>query len=417
MPRAPVVIAIIAACAGLYALPALVSGNAIITIATQCLVWIVFALSYNVVIGQVGLLSFGHAIFFGAGAYAASHLANMALDGDLSWLHLPFIPILSFVIAGSVALVLGSFLAARVGVAFVMITLALSQLVIYLVINFDSIFGGEGGIAIDRAYGEFLGFSFGPQKEAYWLVLTWSIISTVALYTLTRTAFGYLAVATRENEERVRFTGQNTYVIRLTALVIAGAFAGLAGALHVINVEQVSSAQFSLKTSAFALFMCVIGGTRHFYGPIIGAIILSVLDKVLPDLTSAWMLYLGVVFCAVVIFSKRGIAGLIEQAVQRYRAADAGFGRLIVADLSVLAGFGLVTAGGVMAVEMLNAIGGGATFYASSELSLMGFPVDPRAPVSWMIAVVLGALGLALLKISRRQGERPELVVATEAHA
>lgn len=380
------ILALLAALIALVLLPYYAGSNTMITIATQTLVWVVLALSYNIVLGQTGLLSFCHAVFFGAGAFAASHII-LAADGG-SWSGWPvwLTPVPAFGIGAATAFLLGLFLAGRTGVAFVMITLAISQLVIYLAVAFDSVFGGEGGIGIDRAYDDFLfGLaSFGPQREAYWLVLTWALIAAGLIWLLRRTSFGMLAEATRENAERVRFSGQSTWHVRLIALVIAGGFAGLAGALHALNIEQVSTDQFSLKTSAFALFMCVIGGARHFPGPVLGAIFLSVLDKVLPDYTSAWLLYLGLVFIVIVLYAPFGLAGIIDELWSRY-VRDRGTAKPR-RDALLVAGFLLAGLGLIMIVEMATSLGAALGFDAGGAINIFWVTVDPKSALPWIVA-------------------------------
>ncbi len=402
MPRSLAILAVLMA---LVLLPYYAGSNTTITIASQTLVWVVLALSYNIVLGQTGLLSFCHAVFFGAGAFAASHII-VAADGG-SWSSWPvwLTPVLAFGVGAATAFLLGLFLAGRTGVAFVMITLAISQLVIYLAIAFDSIFGGEGGIGIDRAYDEFLfGLaSFGPQREAYWLVLTWALITAGLIWLLRRTSFGMLAEATRENEERVRFSGQSTWHIRLIALVIAGGFAGLAGALHAINIEQVSTDQFSLKTSAFALFMCVIGGSRHFLGPVLGAIFLSVLDKVLPDYTSAWLLYLGLIFIVIVLYAPGGLAGIIDNLWTQYvyDPTNAKPRR----DAFIAIGFALAGLGLIMVVEMATSLGAALGFNSGGAISIFGVTVDPKSTLPWAVAVAALASGAWILRRAKAEAE------------
>lgn len=383
--------------AALAVLPLLVTGGSTLTIATQTLVWVVMAQSYRIIFGQTGLLSFCHAIFFGAGGFAAAHIIAAAERGGLIFLPPWITPLPAFVAGALVGLVFGSFLARRTGVSFVMITIALSALVISASGNFDSIFGGEAGIGIDRAYDDFLfGLaSFGPQREAYWLVLFWCVLATGLMWLLSHSAFGHLATATRENEERVRFSGFSTYRIRLMAMVLSGGFAGLAGALHTINIEQVTTDLFSLKTSAFALFMCVIGGTSRFYGPILGAVLLSVLDKILPDYTQNWLLYLGVIFCVILIFSPQGLVGIFEGLRARFRSQGVG----LVVPLGTGIGFGALTVFGlVFAVEMARALSGTNTMERQDVVTVAGLSLDPSAVLSWIMILILLAAGIAGLR-------------------
>ena len=205
-----------------------------------------------------------------------------------------------------------------------------------------------------------------------------------------------LAEATRENEERVRFSGQSTWYIRLIALVIAGGFAGLAGALHALNIEQVSTDQFSLKTSAFALFMCVIGGARHFLGPVLGAIFLSVLDKVLPDYTSAWLLYLGLIFIVIVLYAPGGLAGILAGLWSRY-VRDRGTARPR-RDALIVVGF---AAGGAGADPDRRdghiARRSSGVQCGRRDQPIFGVMVDPKSVLPWSVAIAALAASALLL--------------------
>lgn len=378
-------------------LPLILGQGGALTVACQIGVWIVFALAYNICLGQAGLLSFCHALFFGVGSYAAAHAISATSAGQLPNIPVWLMPIVGFMAGGAFGALLAAFLCRRVGVAFVMITLGLSQLVIYLASSLDSVFGGEGGVAIDRAYGG----SFSTQIEVYWLIAVWMMTSVFVIWLISRTAFGKLSRAVRENEERVRFLGQDVVRVRFLAITLSAAFAGLAGALQVINIEQVSQHVLSLKTSAFVLFMVVIGGARSFFGPVVGAVLISLLDKVLPDHTGAWLLYLGLAFCAVILRTPSGIMGAIEQRWRLVTSGRLAGATLAFQDLLRLTGLLLLMVGLVMVVEMASAMSSGANFYEVAELTLMGLKINPHSLGPWLFAAVAGVSGwFALSRIS-----------------
>lgn len=378
----------------MVALPFVLGSTGMLTVAAQMGVWIVFALAYNICLGQTGLLSFCHGLYFGLGAFAASHAINAVAAHKLVFIPVWAMPLVGFAAGGAFGLLLAAFLCRRIGVAFVMITLGLSQLFVYVATALDSVFHGESGVTIDRAYGG----SFGPQIQVYWLIVGWLVLTTLAIWTLGRTSFGKLSRAVRENEERVRFLGQDVVRIRFMAITLSAAFAGLAGALHAINIEQVSSHLLGLKTSAFVLFMVVIGGARNFFGPVVGAIIISLLEKVLPNYTNAWLLYLGLAFCVVILRSPGGLMGMIDERMRLVASARLSLAELLRQDVVRLAGALLVAVGAVMVIEMSNAMSTGAQFYEARELTLMGLRVNPRAFAPWLVAAAALVAGWWVLR-------------------
>ena len=380
----------------LAVLPFVIGNTSSLTVAAQMGVWIVFALAYNISLGQTGLLSFCHGLYFGLGAFAASHAINAVAAQKLFFIPVWAMPMVGFVAGGLFGLLLAAFLCRRIGVAFVMITLGLSQLFVYVATALDSVFHGESGVTINRAYGG----SFGPQIQVYWLIVGWLVATTLAIWLLGQTAFGKLARAVRENEERVRFLGQDVVRIRFATIALSAAFAGLAGALHAINIEQVSTHLLGLKTSAFVLFMVVIGGARNFFGPVIGAIIISLLEKVLPNYTNAWLLYLGLAFCVVILRSPGGLMGMVDDRLRLLSSARLTLATLIRQDAVRLASALLLAVGAVMVIEMSNAMSAGAQFYEAVELQLMGLKVNPRSVGTWLFAfAAIGAGGWMLRRV------------------
>jgi len=181
-----------------------------------------------------------------------------------------------------------------------------------LTLIFVVFFNGEDGIQTDRVVGpEPFGVSFGPQVEVYYLILFWSVLTVALMYFLTKTPFGRMSNAVRDNPERAAFIGYNVRHVRWLAFSLSAMFAGAAGSLHALNYEHIGFESVSLIQSGAVLFMVFIGGVGHFLGPIIGAIGLTYLDSTLADITEAWLLYLGLTFATIVAFAPGGLAGLI----------------------------------------------------------------------------------------------------------
>lgn len=279
---------------------------------------IVFALSFNMLLGQAGLLSFGHAVYFGLGGYGALHVMNWieqaATDGGL-WASYPVfaLPIIGFACGALAGAVIGWPSCRRAGVPFAMISLGIAELVASGAFIFTSIFGGEEGISGDRMNGaQVFGLSLGPVAQVYWFIAFWTFVGVVGMYAFTRTPLGRLTQAVRDNPERVEFVGYNPQSVRYLTFIASGGFAGLAGGMAAINFEIFTPEALSLVPSGFVLLMTYIGGTRYFAGPILGAIVLTYMQSNLSDYTEGWLLYLGLLFILVVMYAPAGLAGVVK---------------------------------------------------------------------------------------------------------
>jgi len=271
----------------------------------------IICLSYNLLFGQGGMLSFGHAVYVGTGAFAAAHVVNLASAAGW-WLPLPLVPLVGGVAGGLVAFVLGFVTTRKAGTAFAMITLGIGELVGAMSNMLPGLFGGEGGISINRVYGGgWLGFNFGPQEQVYGLIAVYCFVCTALLYAFTGTPLGRLLNAVRDNPERVEFIGYSAQRVRWHAFTIAGFFAGIGGALATINFEIVTSGEaFSALRSGGYLLFTFLGGASLFAGPLIGAVLLVLATMLMSEWTQAWLLYLGLGFCLLVMYAPGGVAGL-----------------------------------------------------------------------------------------------------------
>jgi branched-chain amino acid transport system permease protein len=378
---------------GLFALllilaPLVFSQGFAITMLTQMGIWIIFALSYNMLLGQTGLLSFGHAVYSGVGAYFAMHALNMLSSGALVF-PVTLLPIFGGLFGLAFGVIFGYVTTKKSGTAFAMITLGIGEMVFAASLMFPSFFGGEGGISGNRVVGKpFLGITYGPATQVYYLVALWTFVSMIAMFAITRTPLGRMANAVRDNPERVEFVGYNTHMVRFLMFALAGFFAGIAGGLSAINYEIVAAESLSAQRSGGVLLAAYIGGVGFFFGPVIGAILFTFFVVYIATLTQAWLLYLGIFFIAMVMFAPGGLASII---LMNLRVAKAGLFHRLWKPYGWLAAAGLIAFLGFVAlVEMtyrLSDTGGGA-------MSLFGITFDVRSALPWIVgALVLGVGG------------------------
>ncbi|MFL6640659.1 MAG: branched-chain amino acid ABC transporter permease [Paraburkholderia graminis] len=370
----------------------------------QTATMIVFALSYNLLLGETGLLSFGHAAYSGLGALIAAHLFNRA------GVPLVLLPLIGGAGAAVCGALLGFISTRRAGTAFAMITLGIGELVAAAAWTLPDWFGGEAGVAIDRASGPPLGaFTFGPAREAYALIALWCLLASAAMFALSRTPFMRLANAVRDNPARAAAIGCYPRRIRHGVVVISAFFAGVAGTLALINVELVSTESVGMVRSGSVLIATVIGGAGVFFGPVVGAVVLTFFSVAVASVTRAWLFYLGLFFIVIVVAAPDGIAGFAQRHLARltrlgWRSCRAA---CMVAYLAGTAALLLWSAAIVLAVQWAYAAQFGADEGAALRIgtasSLIAFGVS--SPWRLVVAIVaLAACGtLAALAASRAQ--------------
>jgi branched-chain amino acid transport system permease protein len=300
----------LAAAVVLLLLPRIFSSGSSLTSFSLIGISIIFSLSYNILLGQTGLLSFGHAVYYGLGGFLAIHAINI-ITADKLPIPLPLVPLVGGLTGLFFAALLGWVSTKRSGTAFAMISLGVGELIASSALILRTFFGGEAGVSTNRTkLLKLFGWSFGPQIQIYYLVAAWTLIAMIAMYALTRTPLGRMCNAVRDNPERVQFVGYNPHVVRYLAFCFAGLFAGIAGALAAINFEIANSAYLGAEQSGTVLFATYMGGIGFFIGPIVGAIFVTLLSLGLSDLTQVWQLYFGLIFIVVVMFAPGGITGL-----------------------------------------------------------------------------------------------------------
>jgi len=382
--------------------PLLFTQGFSITLLTQMGTLIIFALSYNMLLGQCGMLSFGHAVYSGLGAYFTVHALNMIGKGTLP-IPVSMLPLIGGFAGALFGVLFGYVTTKRAGVTFALISLGVGELVFACVLMFPGFFGGEGGISTNRVAGQpFLGITYGPAIQVYYLVAFWCFVSMVAMYALTQTPLGRMANAVRDNPERAEFIGYDTRMVRFLQLVLSSFFAGVAGALSCINFEIVTAENVSAIRSGGVLLAAFIGGIPFFVGPIIGAVVFIFFVVALSGFTQAWLLYLGLFFLAIVLYAPGGIASLLLMQIPVIRARR--FGELAAPYLIALAAFLVAFAGLIGLVEMVYRL---SDANLDSSMSLVGIAFNAGSTAPWIVSgALLGTGLLALRRASSHVGER-----------
>jgi len=285
---------------------------------TEALIWSLFALSLDILLGHAGLPSLGHAAFYGMGGYAAA--IGFLKAGCGFWLSLA----LGVGAAALLALVFGLLALRTTGVYFLMITLALAQILWGVAYSWRSLTNGDDGLrSITRETTEFLGLRFGVTGDYFLFVLAVFVLAAAAILVLLRSPFGQALRGVRESAERMEALGYNTWLYKLLAFVIAGALAGLAGVLFVFNKNYISPEAAGIVMSAEVMLMIILGGAGTLFGPVIGAFVIVFLSYLVAELTERWTLILGAIYVLVVLLAPRGITGLYEDFRLRWKRRSA----------------------------------------------------------------------------------------------
>ncbi|NWG74265.1 MAG: branched-chain amino acid ABC transporter permease [Rubrivivax sp.] len=392
---------------GLFALvlavaPLLWTSSLAQTMLSQIGIAIIVCLAYNILLGQGGMLSFGHAVYSGLGSFLAVHTLNMVGDGRLA-LPVSLVPLVGGLAGLFFAALLGYVTTKKAGTTFAMITLGIGELVWSMSLMLPEFFGGEGGITTNRVVGQpFMGITFGPQIQVYYLIAIYCFVCTAAMFAFTRTPLGRILNAVRDNPERVEFIGYNTQRVRYLAFMVSGFFAGIAGGLATLNFEIVTAEVVGAARSGAYLLFVFLGGATFFFGPIIGAVLMVIALVLLSELTKAWLLYLGLVFVFMVMYAPGGIASLI---MMNLRVAAFGKLRRLWTAYLALGGTALVVLVGAGAmIEMVYHLQLNPAL--GPQMTFMGAPLDAHGFDSWFGAVFVMLTGVALFELVRREFKR-----------
>jgi branched-chain amino acid transport system permease protein len=290
-------------------------------LALEVMVWMLFALGYNLMLGTTGLPSFGHGAFFGAGAYAFGLLQQRVLAN--LWFDL-FGAIL---VAAALGAIVGACIAHKRGIYFALLTIAFGQVVWFVAVKWHSVTGGEDGLLNLRRLPIALGFadiSLLSNEALFAFVLAAFALVVIGLWRLVHSPFGRVLQAIRQNETRAAFAGYNVWLYKWLAFVISAAVAGLAGALFAMAQQSAYPNVMSLHQSGFVVMMVLVGGGLvSFWGPVLGALFFILARDLLGAYTETWLLWYGLLFMAIVLWKPEGLAGLWQAWRARQRTAVA----------------------------------------------------------------------------------------------
>ncbi len=390
--------------------PVMFSSNLAVTMLAQMGIAIIACLSYNILLGQGGMLSFGHAVYTGLGSYLAIHALNRVTDGG--WpIPVSLIPLVGGLAGLSFALLFGYVTTRKAGTSFAMITLGMAELVFAMSLMFTGFFGGEAGVSGNRVVGDtFMGISFGPPIQVYYLIAVYTFVCAALMFAFTGTPLGRMLNAVRDNPERVEFIGYNPQMVRYLAFMISGFFAGIAGGLGALHFEIVTAEVLSAARSGGFLLFTFLGGATVFFGPIIGGVLMVLATVLLSELTKAWLLYLGLIFLFMVMFAPGGIASLIMMNLRL-----ASFGRLREVWTAYLA---------LGSTALVVLLGAGAmvemTYHLQLDAALgdtveyLGMELHSRNLGSWFGAAFVTLTGLGIFELTRRQFSQQWAAIQTD---
>ena len=292
------ILACLATLVVLAAIP--LAGSAyLVDVLTEILIYALFALSLNVIIGYSGNVSFGHAAYFAIGGYA-----NAILLTTYGWSLMPALSA-SIIISMSISGIVAYFCTRLTDIYFAMLTLAFSMLVWAVVFKWRSVTGGDDGFV-----GVLVPTFIGQRTEFYYFTLLFFVAATSILWIICHSAFGRTLLAVRENATRAGFIGVNTRLMRWWAFVVAGTFAGSAGALFAMFHRGMYVEAAFWTQSATVLIMTLLGGMFSFFGPAIGAATLFLLERITNEYTEYWPTVLGVILLIILLFLPNGLVGL-----------------------------------------------------------------------------------------------------------
>jgi branched-chain amino acid transport system permease protein len=284
-------------------------------LATNIIIFGLLVMAFNILLGFVGLLSFCHAALFGVGAYAMGILlVNFKV-------HILVGLLMSSVVGGVVALIIGTLVIQRVGIYFGLLTLAFNQIAYFVIYGMRDLTGGDSGLRgifrPDLPLGLFT-VPLSSELVFYYFVLSWFLVGAFLIKRMADSSFGKVLRGIKENEMRAEAIGCNVKKFKLVAFVLSGGLAGLAGALFAIYVKFVSVDIVGFVMSGEVVMMALLGGVSSFYGPLVGSAIFLLISDILSGYWERWMLLMGLIFIFFVMFFREGVCGWVEDLFEKY---------------------------------------------------------------------------------------------------
>jgi len=383
-------------------LPLVFHSGFALSILSQTGIAIIFALSYNMLLGQGGMLSFGHAVFYGLGGFITIHALNIVMDGSMP-VPVELLPLVGGIGGLLAGIILGWISTKRAGTTFALISLGIGELIAASALMLPSFFGGEQGVSGDRMLEVTLtGFEFGKQIEVYYLIAFWMLVSVGLMYLLTHTPLGRVANAVRDNPVRTPFIGYDTHRVRTIQFTLAAFFAGIAGGLFAINYEIVTAETVGAIPSGNVLMMTYIGGVGHFFGPILGAVLVTFMQLSLANITHAWLLYFGLLFMGMVLWAPNGLAGIIMLHEPVWKA---GLMRKLLPSYALAALPAMLLFVGIMIIIEIN-YHLSLSINPDEPMRLFGIQFDAHSPVAWGIAILLIIIGFLFFRRAAKEVNR-----------
>lgn len=373
-----------------YSIPPLLGNPASVLSFNQMGIAVILAVSYNLLIGNTGLLSLGHAAYFGFGGFFAVRVIHSISLGD-SLISLPFIPLFGGLAGLLGAVILGSFTTKRGGLIFAMLSFAMAE----LVLASSSVFGRFYGGSIDRTeIPTFFGLDFQSDIQVSYVVWTWVLICLLGAAFFNASPLGRLTKAAGQNDERIEYIGYSQHKLKYVTFCVSGFMAGIAGALFALTYEFVTVELIRLQQSWLILQMVFIGGIGTFWGPPIGAILLTLLFSGFRDLTDIWNLYASLVFLGLVLFAPHGLAGIASSFFLKIRSNEFSrqlkhYGFLVLSVVLSIIGFAGLC-------EMTYALR--TPWLLTGDLNLFWIPVNPHQVTPWIGFLFLLTIGVCLFR-------------------
>jgi branched-chain amino acid transport system permease protein len=375
-------------------LPLIFRSGFALSMLSQMGIAIIFALSYNMLLGQGGMLSFGHAVFYGLGGFISIHALNIIMDGKLP-VPVELLPLVGGLGGFLFGIVFGWISTKRAGTTFALISLGIGELIAASSLMLPGFFGGEEGISGDRMLEVTLtGFEFGKQIEVYYLIGFWMLICVYLMYLLTQTPLGRVANAVRDNPERAPFIGYDTHRVRTIQYTLAAFFAGIAGGLFAINYEIVTAETVGGIESGSVLMMTYIGGVGHFFGPILGAVLVTFMQLSLANYTHAWLLYFGLLFMGMVLWAPNGLAGIIMLHEPVWKAGL--MTKLLPAYMKAALPAVMLFLGVMVLIEINYHLS--LSIDPDAPMQIFGIQFDAHSPISWGLAFLLIIVGFVFFR-------------------
>ncbi len=386
------------------------ANMAVLNVAVLVLIASLYAMGYNLLWGQAGLISFGHATYFALGASTTIMMMD-AIDHGGGF-PTPLLPLVGGAASFLIGLVAGWFATIRTGVYFAMITVAITELVRAIVQRWDSVFGGEAGITSIRT--DWGGLKFQSLSDVYYYTFAWVIVGILFLWFLQKSPLGTVIRGIREQEERVRFLGYDTHTLKTLVFAISAGISGMAGSLLAFSNESTNVSLFEGVNSTMVLVNTVIGGAAVFFGPVVGATLTTLFGYYIANMTFYWLLYMGILFIIIVIYAPRGITGLAVDTFERVKAGETlPYGKIARRTAGGIA----LALGTILAIEIIGVVvtpaysaGAASSGIAWPPVQVLTLTWHPSSPATLgTIAALLVAGGLLLRDtlpaFRRRTGE------------